>query len=190
MIPPLFIFLLVLQNPCANPRSRPVSTATMRSLILIMTLLSTLLASPVLRSRLVQDVDAYGTLDNAKTNPVDPEVNIFDNNNDDELTNLASGWTGSVGTSTTLDRQGYPASTDLETANVIATPINFGDNIHLGAPGQQDGLIAAVDRTKPGLQSTPTNPCPNIHTLCSHTYQYFTPIKIIDAYPCSFLSNF
>lgn len=153
-----------------------------------MTLLSTLLASPVLRSRLAQDVDADGALDNAKTNPVDSEVNIFDNY---KVANLASanpqgaGWTGSVGT--TL----YPASTDLETANVIATPINFGDNIFLGVPGQQDGLIADHDPgVKPGWKPTPTNPCPNLQTLCSKKYQYATLVRVTEADPCSFLSNF
>lgn len=108
-------------------------------------------------------------------------MNIFDNY---KVANLASanpqgaGWTGSVGT--TL----YPASTDLETANVIATPTNFGDNIFLGVPGQRDGLIADHDPgVKPGWNPTPTNPCPNLQTLCSKTYQYWTPAKVIDADP-------
>lgn len=108
-------------------------------------------------------------------------MNIFDNY---KVANLASanpqgaGWTGSVGT--TL----YPASTDLETANVIATPINFGDNIFLGVPGQQDGLIADHDPgVKPGWKPTPTNPCPNLQTLCSKKYQYATLVRVTEADP-------
>lgn len=160
----------------------------MRSLILIMALLFTVLASPVLRSRVIQDVDTYGNLNAAQGNLVDMEGSIFGT-----VPNLASanlegaGSTGSVGT--TLDLHGYTASTDSKAASVI-TPTHLVDNGYVGAPGQQDGLIAAVDQIKDGLRPTPENPCPRLHTLCSKTIQYFVMAYVTDAYPCPFLSTF
>lgn len=158
------------------------STATMCSLVLIMPLLFTVLASPALRSRAVQDVDTYGNPVDAQGNPVDLEGNMFDNNPSLASANLeGAGWTDSLGT--TLDRQGYPLSTD-------PSPTNLGNNIYLGAPGQQDGLIAAVDRIKEGFVPTASNPCPNLHTLCSKVMQYFPLAYIIKADPCSFPSTY
>lgn len=160
----------------------------MRSLILIMALLFTVLASPVLRNRVIQDVDTYGNLNAAQGSPVDMAGSIFGT-----VPNLASadlkgaGSTGSVGT--TLDLHGYGASTDSQATNVI-TPTNFGDNVFVGAPGQQDGLIAAVDRIKPGWNPTQDNPCPNLHTLCSTKMQYFVLAYVTDAIPCAFLLTF
>lgn len=154
----------------------------MCSLILIMPLLFTVLANPTLRSRAVQDVDTYGNLVDAQGNPVDLEGNIFDKEPSLASANVeGAGWTGSPGT--TLDQQGYPLSTDLN-------PTNLGNNIYLGAPGQQDGLIAAVDQVKEGWTPTASNPCPNLHTLCSKVIQYFTVAYIVKAYPCSFPSTY
>lgn len=160
----------------------------MRSLILIMALLFTVLASPVLRSRVIQDVDTYGNRNAAQGSPVNLAGSVFGT-----VPNLASAdlerasSTGSVGT--TLDLHGYGASTDSKAASVI-TPTNFGDNVFVGAPGQQDDLIAAVDQIKPGWNSTPENPCPNMHTLCSKKIQYFVLAYVTNAVPCAFLLTF
>lgn len=158
----------------------------MHSLVLVMAFLFYALASPVLRSRVVQDVDAFGNLVTAQGNPVDLEGNLFDN-----VASLASANLESVGT--TSDLQPYPARTDHQAANLRLMPTNFGDNINLGAPAQQDqdqpdGPIAFVDKIKQGWNPTADNPCPNLHTLCARSIQYFPLNGIKDADPCPFLS--
>ena len=151
----------------------------MDSLILVMALLSTVLASPVLRSRVIE----------AQSNAVDLGGNMFD-----ELTNLASAnvdgasWTDSV--VTTLDLQGYPASTGLKPANEGVRPTNLDHNIYLGAPEQQGEVVADADIIKEGLNRTPENPCPRLHTLCTQKYQYFPLAYVNAAYPCSSPSAF
>lgn len=147
----------------------------MHSLILIVAFLFTVLASPTLRHRLVQEVDTDRNLD-------DLEGNIFDTFTSATAPDLGSanpegtGWTALVGT--TPDPQGYQDGT-------------VGDNIYVGAPELQNGLlIAKTPIGKHSLKPTPDNPCPNLYTLCSKTLQYFTLFYITDAYPCPFSSAF
>ncbi|MCJ1428111.1 hypothetical protein MMC29_006019, partial [Sticta canariensis] len=136
----------------------------MHSLILIVALLLTVLASPTLRHRLVQDVDAYGNLD-------DLEGNTFTAATVPDLASAnpeGAGWTASIGT--TPDPQGYQAST-------------VSDNIYVGAPEQQDGLLIAKAKVKPGWVPNAQNPCPNLFTLCTKTIQYFPLGWISNAFP-------
>lgn len=146
----------------------------MHSLILIVALLFTVLASPTLRHRLVQDVDAYGNLD-------DLEGNIFNTFTAPTVPDLASanlegaGWTASIGT--TPDPQGYQTST-------------VGDNIDVGASEQQDSLLIAKAQVKPGWNPNAQNPCPNLFTLCTKKMQYFPLGWISNAFPCPFFPTF
>lgn len=155
----------------------------MRSLLIIMGLLFTVLASPVLRSRVVQDTDASGTLVDTQGNPIDPEGNfLFNNVPILALANLeGAGSTGSVGTS--LDLQAYQAATGG------VTPTNFGDNVYPGQQGQQGSIIADADRVIPGWTRTVDNPCPRLHSLCSTRLHYFPFIYILDADPCLYFLN-
>ncbi|MCJ1462992.1 hypothetical protein MMC07_001596 [Pseudocyphellaria aurata] len=105
-----------------------------------MDLLFTVLASPILRSRVAQGIDAYGTPVDIQGNPIDLEENLFFNNGKILASaNLeGAGSTGSVGTS--LDLQAYQAT------NAGVTPSDSENNVYPGPPGQQDDLIADVDR--------------------------------------------
>ncbi len=167
LLPPYFflfvdLFLFKANPPellCTGLLSKVTFTAIMLLVNTIFALFLTTLAKPIVNGENGEYVDAWGipTVDTSITAP--PE-------NQESVNGPSSG-------GTTLGVSGYSFITGLEAGDKVAVEMQANQP-------QPDN-----SNHNPGWNQTPTNPCPNLHCLCSKAAQYVVIAYITEADPCT-----